>query len=126
MVALVYLLTIASLIAVIGTRLRLRGGSSWLHLHTGFGVVGFVLWMAFLIAPESSTLGSAEVGIVGLGCWWVVSVVGLMLIQSSRRGRGRRVAHGRRGGGQVFAAIVHVGVFAAWVVCTYAYATKKV
>lgn len=126
MVALVYAITLLSLAVVIGTRLRLRGGSWWLHLHTAFGVVGFVLWMTFLIAPESSALGGSVVGIVGLGCWWVVCVVGLMLIQSARPGGGRRAAAVRRGGGQLVAASVHVGMLVAWVVCTWAYAVNKV
>lgn len=126
MAALVYLITVLSLAVVIGTRLRLRGGSWWLHLHTGFGLVGFVIWMVFLIAPASSPPGSAVVGIIGLGCWWIVSVVGLMLIQSTRPGGGRRVAGVRRGGGHLLAGSMHVGMLAAWVLCTWAYAVKKV
>lgn len=125
--ALVYLITFLSLAVVIGTRLRLRGGSSgWLQLHTGFGVVGSVIWLVFLVAPDSSRAGSSAVGIVGLGCWWVVSLVGLMLVRSTRPGGGRRVASVRRGGGHLLALAVHLVVLVAWIFCTWAYATKKV
>lgn len=127
MAAIVYLITFLSLAVVVGTRLRLRGGSSaWLRLHTALGLVGFVIWLVFLIAPSSSRAGGSVVGLVGLGCWWVVSVVGLMLIPSARPGGGRRAVSVRRGGGHVLATLVHVGMVVAWLVCTWAYATKKV
>jgi len=125
--ALVYVLTLLSLAGVVGTRLRLRGSTSpWLTVHTAAGAAGFVIWMVFLIASDSTWLGGSEVGIVGLGLWWLVCVAGLFMLVSVRSGGGRRVAHARRTTIPWLSALVHVGMLAAWVVNTWAYATQKV
>ena len=127
MTGLVYLLTILSLVGVIGTRIRLRGSRSrWLSVHTAAGLAGFVVWMTFLVASPSSFLGGAEVGIVGLGLWWVVCVAGLFLLASGRPGGGRRVARTRRTTVPWLSILVHAGMLAGWVVNTWAYATQKV
>lgn len=127
MTALVYVLTALSLVGVIGTRLRLHGSTSrWLTVHTVAGAVGFVVWMVFLVASDSTWLGGSEVGIVGLGLWWLVCVAGLFMLASVRPGGGRRVAHARRTTIPWLSVLVHVGMLAAWVVNTWAYATKKV
>jgi hypothetical protein len=125
--ALVYALTLLSLVGVIGTRLRLAGSTyGWLKVHTVAGVAGFVVWMVFLIASPSSFLGGAEVGIVGLGLWWLVCVAGFFLLASARPGGGRRVARSRRTTVPWLSILVHVGMLAAWVVNTWAYAMGKV
>jgi hypothetical protein len=124
---LVYVLTIASLVVVVGTRLRLAGlRSAWLALHTWCGLLGFVVWGAFLVAPSSSKVGGSGVGVVGLGLFWVTSVVGLLLIQASRPGGGRRVAEVRSRGAVWLAALVHVGMLVAWIFNTWAYASRRV
>lgn len=127
MSALVYVLTVLALVGVVGTRLRLHGSTStWLLVHTAAGLVGFVVWMAFLIAGEDTWLGGSGVGIVGLGLWWLVCVAGLFLLASIRSGGGRRVAHARRTTVPWLSILVHVGMLAAWIVNTWAYATQKV
>jgi hypothetical protein len=120
-------LTVLSLVGVIGTRLRLQGSTSrWLTVHTVAGVAGFVIWTAFLVASPSSWLGGSEVGIVGLGLWWLVCVAGLFLAAGVRPGRGRRVARSRRTTVPWLPVLVHVGMLAAWVFNTWAYAMQKV
>jgi hypothetical protein len=122
-----YVIAVLSLVVVLGTRLQLRGApSGWLLVHTVVGVVGFVLWIVFLAMPETSFFGGSLFGVIALGCWWVVSVVGLVLLAGLRSGGGRRVASTRRGTGAALAAVVHLAVLAAWVLCTWAYATKKI
>ncbi|HEU4568583.1 MAG TPA: hypothetical protein VFR99_11155, partial [Marmoricola sp.] len=93
MAALVYLLTALAALIVLLTRLRsgrlrsgrLRSGRAsdlgdpafW---HTLCGVLGLVLWTTFLVAPPTSVLGGAEMGVFGLGAWWLVVIVGLLLL----------------------------------------------
>lgn len=127
MTGLVYLLTVLSLVGVIGTRVRLHGSRSrWLTVHTAAGLAGFVIWMVFLVASPDSWLGGAEVGIIGLGLWWLVCVAGFFLLASARPGGGRRVARARRTTVPWLSILVHVGMLVAWVVNTWAYAMQKV
>lgn len=127
MTALVTAFTLLSLCVVVITRLRLRGTRSiWLAVHTGFGVVGTVLWLVFLAAPSTSRLGGSLVGALGLGCWWAVSVAGIALMVSQASGGGRRSARTPSAAGRVLAVLVHLGVLAMWLVATWAYATRKV
>lgn len=128
MTALVTVLTLLSLGVVVLTRIRLWSVRSvWLALHTVFGALGAVIWLVFLAEPSSSRLGGSLVGVIGLGCWWIVSVAGIALIAIDRSGGGRR-ARGRAVATPTRVAwgVVHVLVLLAWLVNTWAYADRRV
>lgn len=125
MTTLVVVLTLLSLCVVAACRARWWGArSTWLTLHTVFGAVGGVVWLVFLAAPSSSPLGSSLTGVVGLGCWWLVSVAGLALIPADRIRPGRRASEPLAG--RLLWALMHVLVLGAWLVITWAYAVRKV
>lgn len=127
MTALVTVLTLLSLAVVVATRIRLRGTPSLvLLLHTGCGLVGAVVWLVFLAAPSSSSLGGALTGVIGLGLWWIVAVAGLALMTEHLSGGGRRAASARSAVGRVLWVLLHLGVLAAWLVNSWAYADSRV
>ena len=122
-----YVLTAGCVLVVVVTR-RVLGGlvpRLLLGLHTGLGAVGAALWLLFLVLPGEHAL----VGVLGLGCWWVVSIVGLLLLSRwmpSRGTRGKRAAPQARVGAPWLSILGHVGVFVAAMWFTYAYVTSRV
>lgn len=124
---LTYVLTAGCVLVVVMTR-RILGGlvpRLLLDLHTGLGAVGTVLWLLFLVLPGDHAL----LGVVGLGCWWVVSVVGLLLLSRwlpGRGARGKRAARQAQAGTPWLSILGHVGVFVAAMWFTYAYVTSRV
>ncbi|WP_300678546.1 hypothetical protein [Nocardioides sp.] len=81
-------------LVVLLTRLRLRRTHPGLtlRLHTWLGGIGFVLWLIFLVASSDSDWTSL-VGVIGLGCWWVVAITGLFLLARWKpSARGKRAA----------------------------------
>ncbi len=89
-------LTVVAGLIVLFTALRLRNshGSVALFLHTWLGLIGVATWLTFVFAPDDNVLGGALMGVIGLGCWWVVSLAGFVLTfqHLPRRGHGKRVA----------------------------------
>jgi hypothetical protein len=138
MAALVSVLTALAVLIVLATRLRWGGlraagdaggltrPAFW---HTVCGVLGFALWTTFLLAPPSSVLGSAAMGVFGLGFWWLVVIVGLLLL-ARRLSRGGR--HARAGGsdprsdGPWLPLLTHGGMVLIAIVMTWAYVMQKV
>ena len=135
----VYVLTALAAVVVVLTRLRLgRGeggagrtevGRTLLHVHTVAGALALVVWVAFLVAPGDSPLGGSTAGIVALGMWWVVALVGLLVLARWLPARGRHAAPGRHDrwpGGPVLSVLAHVGMVLGVAVFTVAYVAEVV
>lgn len=116
------------------TRLRLRRTHPGLPLllHTWLGSTGFVAWLVFVLSSSDADWRSL-IGVIGLGCWWVVAIAGLVLLGRWRSGRssGKRAAtvvpaaDGRLSGAWL-SALSHLGVFAAVAWFTFAYVTSRI
>ena len=134
----VYVLTALSAVVVVLTRLRMRHGQGagrfhvgnrLLDLHTGCGVLAVVVWLTFLIAPEDSPAGSATVGIVGLGLYWIVTVAGLLILVRWLPSHGKHASDGSKDSwsdGPGLSVLAHVGMLVGVLVFTFAYLTAKV
>ncbi len=137
--AIVYVLTVLAAVVVVLTRVRLAratGGAGrfevgrrLVDVHTVAGVLALVLWTAFLVAGEDSTLGSATTGIIALALWWVVVVAGLLILVRWMPSRGRHANEARRDSwseGPGLSVLAHVGMFVGVCVFTWAYLTSAV
>ena len=133
-----YVLTALAAVAVVLTRLRMRGGQGagrfhvgkrLLDVHTVGGVLAVVVWTVFLIAPEDTWAGSASVGIVGLGLFWIVTVAGLLILVRWLPSHGKHASEGVQDSwseGPGLSVLAHVGMLAGVVVFTIAYVFTKV
>ena len=129
----VYVLTALSAVVVVLTRLRMRHGQGagrfhvgqrLLDLHTVSGVLAVVAWTVFLVAPEDSPAGSATVGIVGLGLYWVLTVAGLLILVRWLPSHGKHASDGSQDSwsdGPGLSVLGHVGMLVGVIVFTYAY-----
>jgi hypothetical protein len=124
----------ALIVALTWLRLRRRAGAP-VRWHLILGVLGVVVWGTFLAAPASSTAGGDLVGVVGLGFWWLVAIVGLLILARWRRpaAGGRRVGrHAGVGGperwsqGPWLSILAHGGMVVCVAIMTWAYVTQKV
>lgn len=134
----VYVLTALAGVVVVLTRLRLRGeegagqhkiGTGLLNLHTLAGGVALVIWVAFLVAGEDTSVGGALTGIVALGLWWVAVVAGLLLLLRWLPSRGRHSTDAREDSwseGPGLSILAHVGLLVGVLVFTFAYLTAAV
>jgi hypothetical protein len=134
----VYVLTALSAVVVVLTRLRMRHGQGagrfhvgnrLLDLHTVSGVLALVTWTVFLIAPEDSPGGSATVGIIGLGLYWIVTVAGLLILVRWLPSHGKHASDGaqdRWSDGPGLSVLAHVGMLVGVIVFTYSYLNAKV
>ena len=96
LVNLVWMLTALAAVVVLLTRSRLVASEkqsgvtetpvALLNAHTGFGVLALATWVAWLVgAPRWA-------GWVAVVAWWVVAVIGLMVLARWAPANGR---HGR-------------------------------
>jgi hypothetical protein len=133
----VYVLTALAAVVVVLTRLRLgRGGAGHLSmgrglvdLHTVAGGLALVTWVAFLVAPEDSFLGSSTFGILALACWWVTVVAGLLILVRWRRPKGRHASEGNADAwskGPWLSILAHVGLLGGVCYFTWAYLRSAV
>jgi hypothetical protein len=135
----VYVLTALAAVVVVLTRLRLGkhdGGAGRLqvprvliHLHAVFGLLALAVWLVFLFAPEDSTAGGAAVGIVALAFWWVVVVVGLLVLVRWLPSHGKHASSGREDSwseGPGLSVLAHVGMLVGVCVFTWAYLNSAV
>lgn len=132
-VYLVDLLTLLSAVVVVLTRLRLsqrraagqhQVGMGTVNLHSGFGVVGIVLWVVFLVTGYTLSL----VGIVGLFFYWLTALVGLMILLRWVPTRGRHAsdtADDTWSSGPWLSILAHVGMLVGVIVFTWFYATQS-
>jgi hypothetical protein len=125
----------ALIVALTWLRLGRRSRSPVPHWHLILGVLGVLVWGTFLAAPASTTAGGDLVGVIGLGLWWLVAIVGLLILARWRRpaSRGRRVGrHAGVGGpdrwsqGPWLSILAHGGMVVCVVIMTWAYLTQKV
>ncbi|WP_205471280.1 hypothetical protein [Nocardioides sp. SYSU D00038] len=133
-----WVLTGLGVLAVVLTRLRLRGGhgagridvgSRVLTFHTFFGVVALATWISFLLAPDDSPFGGNVVGIVSLACWWVVTTCAMIILLRWLPSKGRHATEARADGwtrGPWLSVIAHVGTLAGVIWFTWAYLNSKV
>jgi len=134
----VIVLTVLAAVVVLLTRLRMRHGQGagrafvgnrLLDLHTGSGALALVVWTAFLIAPKDNPVGSATVGIVGLGLFWIVTIVGLLILVRWLPSHGKHASEGVQDSwsdGPGLSVLAHVGMLVGVVVFTFAYLTSAV
>ena len=134
----VYVLTALAAVVVVLTRLRMRGGKgaarvfvgrTLLNIHTAAGVLALIVWIAFLVASDDTVIGSAAVGILGLGLWWVVTVAGLLMLVRWVPSHGRHAAEGTSDSwseGPGLSVLAHVGMLVGVIVFTWAYLTTAV
>ena len=95
----VWILTGLAAVAIVLTRLRLRGAAAAGPLldqppacpssHFVAGVVALVLWLGVLVAPEDSLLGGPLVGILAIACWWLTAICGLLILARWLPAKGR-------------------------------------
>ena len=135
----VYLLTALAAVVIVLTRLRLgheeggagrlQVGHSLVNLHTSAGVLALVTWLLFLIADDSSPLGSPTVGIVALFFWWVVVFAGLLILVRWLPSHGRHAQTAKEdtwSEGPGLSVLAHVGMLVGVCVVTWAYLTSAV
>jgi len=134
----IYVLTALAAVVVVLTRLRMRHGQGagrahvgnrLLDLHTVSGVLALVVWTTFLIAPEDSPLGSSTVGIIGLGLFWIVTIVGLLILVRWLPSHGKHASEGVQDSwsdGPGLSVLAHVGMLVGVAVFTVAYLTSAV
>jgi hypothetical protein len=132
-----YVLTALSAVVVVLTRLRMRHGQGagrfhvgnrLLDLHTLSGALAVVIWTVFLIAPDESAAGSATVGIIGLGLYWVVTIAGLLILVRWLPSHGKHASDGAQDSwsdGPGLSVLAHVGMLVGVLVFTYTYLTGK-
>ena len=134
----VYVLTGLAAVVIVLTRLRMRGGKGaarvyvgrlLLNVHTIAGVLALVVWIAFLVADEDTTAGSATAGIIGLALWWIVTIAGLLMLVRWMPTHGRHASEGTHDNwseGPGLSVLAHVGMLVGVCVFTWAYLTSAV
>ena len=81
-----FVLTALAAVVVVLTRVRMASGEEeaagrldiprgLVNVHTIFGVLALLLWGTFLLADVRTV-----VGWVGLACWWITTVAGLLIL----------------------------------------------
>jgi drug/metabolite transporter (DMT)-like permease len=126
-------LTLLSAVVVVLTRLRLsqrraagqhQVGMGTVNVHSGFGVVGLVLWVVFLVTGHKLSL----VGVVGLFFYWLTALVGLLILLRWMPTRGRHASGSvddSWSDGPGLSILAHVGMLVGVIVFTWYYATQS-
>ena len=129
----VYVLTLLSAVVIVLTRVRLsqveaagqhQVGMGTVNLHSGFGIVGLVIWVFFLATGHDMSL----VGVVGLFFYWLTALVGLLILLRWMPSRGRHASDSTDDSwseGPGLSILAHVGMLVGVVVFTWFYATQS-
>lgn len=132
-VVIVYVLTALAAVAVALTRLRLSrgaGGSRFrvgpvlLGMHTGVGTLAILGWVVYMLAPEDTVIGGALFGVVVLGLWWLLALLGLLILARWLPSRGKHAAAHEPDSwsrGPWLSMLAHLGTVAGVSVFTWAY-----
>jgi hypothetical protein len=127
----VYALTFLSAVVVGLTRIRLsqtqaagqhQVGMNTVNLHTAFGVLALVAWVAFLVSGNDLSL----VGVVGLFFYWLTALVGLGILLRWIPSRGKHASDSADDSwseGPGLSILAHVGMVVGVCVFTWFYAT---
>lgn len=130
---LVYLLTFLSAVDIVLTRMRLsqsqaaghhQVGMGTVNAHTAFGVLGLALWVYFLVTGHDSSL----VGVIGLFCYWLTALLGLLILMRWMPTRGRHAsgtADDNWSQGPWLSVLAHVGMLVGVLVFTWYFATAS-
>jgi hypothetical protein len=134
----VYVLTALAAVVVVLTRLRMQGGQGagrfhvgkrLLDIHTVAGSLAVIVWTIFLVFPEDTPLGSSTMGIIGLGLFWIVTIVGLLILVRWLPSHGRHASDAVQDNwseGPGLSVLAHVGMLVGVIVFTFAYLTSAV
>ena len=88
-----------------------------------------VVWTVFLIAPESSPVGTSTFGIIGLGLYWIVTFAGLLILVRWLPSHGKHASEGSQdtwSEGPGLSVLAHVGMLVGVILFTFAYLTNVV
>jgi hypothetical protein len=134
----IYVLTALAAVVVVLTRLRMQHGqgagrahvgSRLLDVHTVCGGLAVVIWTIFLVFPDTNPLGSATMGIIGLGLFWVTTIAGLLILVRWLPSHGRHASDAVQDNwseGPGLSVLAHVGMLVGVIVFTFAYLTSAV
>lgn len=134
----VYLLTALAAVAIVLTRLRLRGDHAAGRFsisrrlpvtHFVSGTIALVLWLGVLVAPEDTVVGGPLVGILAIAFWWLTAVCGLLILARWLPAKGRHVPEATGDSwsdGPGLSLLAHLGMAVGVLVFTYAYLTAAV
>lgn len=134
----VYVLTALAAVVVVLTRVRLgegRGaghvsiGGGLLGAHTVVGVLALLAWLVYLLAPGDSAAGDPLVGIVALALWWVLALLGLLILSRWLPSGGRHSSASSADSwseGPGLSVLAHVGMVVGVLVFTWAYLNAAV
>jgi hypothetical protein len=123
-----FVLTALAAVVVVLTRVRMSSGEEeaagridiphgLVNVHTLFGVLALGLWGTFILADVDTV-----VGYVGLACWWITTVAGLLILLRWVPARGRHAsgpAADSWGEGPGLSILGHVGLLVGSIVWTY-------
>ena len=123
-----FVLTALAAVVVVLTRVRMASGEEeaagrldiprgLVNVHTIFGVLALLLWGTFLLADVRTV-----VGWVGLACWWITTVAGLLILLRWLPARGRHAsgpATDSWGEGPGLSVLGHVGLLVGSIIWTY-------
>ena len=130
---LTWMLTALAAVLVLLTRVRLgvSGGraagvaevsETLLTWHTAMGVVALVLWIAAL------STGNGTVATVALLAWWILTVVGLMLLARWLPSNGKHASESAAdewGDGAGLSMLGHVGMLVGAIYFTFVVLTNR-
>lgn len=134
----VWILTALAAVAIVLTRLRLRGDGAAGRfsisrrlpiVHFTAGSIALVLWLAVLVGPEGSFVDGPLFGIAAIAFWWVTAIAGLLILARWLPARGRHVpepAGDSWSDGPGLSLLAHLGMLVAVLVFTYAYLAAAV
>ena len=134
----VWILTALAAVAIVLTRLRLRGDGAAGRLsissrlpaaHFVVGTLALVLWLGVLVAPADTLVGGPVVGILAIALWWLTAICGLLILTRWLPAKGRHAPQASGDSwsdGPGLSLLAHLGMAVGVLVFTYAYLTAAV
>ncbi|HYJ28361.1 MAG TPA: hypothetical protein VEW73_11665 [Nocardioides sp.] len=134
----VWILTGLAAVAIVLTRLRLRGEDAAGRFsisrrlpaaHFVAGTLALVLWVGVLVASEDTVMGGPLVGILAIALWWITAICGLLILARWLPAKGRHAPEATGDSwsdGPGLSVLAHVGMVVGVLVFTYAYLTAAV